>query len=117
MYNLSNSVTLVGNLGKDVEFTTLESGAKLAKTSIATNRFYTNSNGEKVQEVEWHNVVAWNKTAELMDRLLKKGNRVMIQGALKNETYKTKEGETRYSTVVRINEFQKLTLKEEAVPF
>jgi single-strand DNA-binding protein len=117
MNNLSNSVTLVGNLGRDVEVTTLDSGAKVANTSIATNRNYTNSSGEKVQEVEWHNVVAWNKTAELMERLLKKGNRVMLQGALKNETYKTKEGEIRYATKVRINEFQKLTLKEEAMPF
>jgi single-strand DNA-binding protein len=117
MNNLSNSVTLVGNLGKDVDVKTFESGTKVAQTSIATNRFYTNSKGEKVQEVEWHNVVAWNKTAELMERLLKKGNRVMIQGALKNETYKTKDGDIRYATKVKINEFQKLTLKEEALPF
>ena len=117
MYNLSNSVTLMGNLGQDVEVTNFDNGNKLAKTSIAINRSYTNSKGEKVQEVDWHNLIAWNKTAELMERLLKKGSRVMVQGALKHETYKTKAGEIRYSTKVSINGFQNLSPKEEGVPF
>lgn len=117
MYNLNNSVTLVGNLGRDIEMKTLESGSKVASTSIATNHTYTNAKGEKVQDVEWHNVVAWNKTAELMERLLKKGSKVILQGSLKNETYKSKDGEIRYATKVRIFEFQKLSPKEEAMPF
>ncbi|MCL4110064.1 UNVERIFIED_CONTAM: hypothetical protein GTU68_057294 [Idotea baltica] len=117
MYNLNNSVTLTGNLGKDVEILTLDSGAILARTAIATNNFYTNSDGEKIQEVEWHNIVAWNKTAENMERLLRKGSRVTIQGMLKNESYKNNEGKMRYSTKVKINKFQKLTPKEDALPF
>jgi len=118
MYDLNNTVQLVGNLGRDIEMKTLESGSKLAQTSIATNRTYTNEKGEKVQEVQWHNIVAWNKTAELMDRLLKKGSHVIIQGSLKNDSYKNKDGEVRYATQVRINGFQKLSPKEEeAMPF
>ena len=117
MYNLNNSVKLVGNLGKDVEVKILESGSKVAQTTIATNRSYTNEKGERIQDVQWHTLVAWNKTAELMERLLKKGTKVMVQGSLRNESYKGKDGETRYSTKVRINGFQKLTLKEEAMPF
>ncbi|GLR16865.1 single-stranded DNA-binding protein [Portibacter lacus] len=117
MYNISNSVSLTGHLGKDVEIITLDSGAKIARTSIATNNSYTNRQGEKIQEVEWHNIIAWNRTAELMERLLKKGTRVMIEGMLKNETYKNKEGVIRYNTKVQINNFQKLTAKEDALPF
>lgn len=117
MYNLNNSVTLIGNLGRDIEIKTLESGSKVANTSVATNRIYTNTKGERVQEVEWHNIVAWNKTAELMEQLLKKGSKVLVKGSLHNDAYKNKEGEMRYSTKVRINAFHKLTPKEEAMPF
>ncbi|GLR16864.1 single-stranded DNA-binding protein [Portibacter lacus] len=115
MYNLNNSVRLTGHLGKDIEFITLESGAKIAKTTIATNSFYTNKQGEKIQEVEWHNIVAWNKTAELMQRFLKKGSKVTVEGMLKNESYKNKDGEMKYFTNVKINNFNNLTPKEEEV--
>lgn len=117
MYNITNSVSLTGNLGKDVEITTLENGSKVAKTSIATNYNYKNGQGEKVQEVTWHNIVAWNKTAELMSQLLKKGSLVQLEGMLKNESYKNKEGEVRYSTKVKVNSFKVLSPKEEAMPF
>jgi len=115
MYSLNNTVQLVGNLGRDIEMKTLDNGSKVANTSIATNRSYTNGNGERIDEVQWHNIVAWNKTAELMERILKKGSKVIVRGALRNETYKDKDGELRYATKVRISEFQNVTPKEVAV--
>ncbi|MCL4110063.1 UNVERIFIED_CONTAM: hypothetical protein GTU68_057293 [Idotea baltica] len=113
MYNLNNSVRLTGHLGKDVEIRTIDSGARVAQTSIATNSFYTNKQGEKIQDVDWHNIVAWNKTAEYMERYLKKGSKVMIEGMLKNDTYKNKDGEIRYRSKIVINSLQNLSFKEE----
>ncbi|WP_235297857.1 single-stranded DNA-binding protein [Portibacter marinus] len=117
MYNITNSVSLTGHLGKDVEINTLENGSVVANVSIATNQFYTNSKGQKVQDVTWHNVEAWNKTAELMGQLLKKGSLVQVQGMLKNNTYKSKEGSVRNYTKIRVSNFKALTKNEEALPF
>ena len=117
MYNITNSVSLTGNLGKDVEILTLENGSRVGNTSVATNHFYKDEKGEKVQEVTWHNIVAWNKTADLMNQLLKKGSLVQLQGTIRNESYKNKEGIIRYATKVKVNNFQVLSPKEEAMPF
>lgn len=117
MSTLNNSVTLIGNLGKDIEITNLPSGAVVGKTSLATNKFYMDKNGEKVQKVEWHPIVVWNKTAELMEKICKKGNRVMVKGELNHDSYKNKDGEMRYSTQVKIFEFQNFTPKDEKLPF
>lgn len=117
MYNISNSVSLTGNLGKDVEIISFDNGSKVAKTAIATNHYYKNGTGEKVQEVTWHNIVAWNKTADLMQNILKKGSLVQIEGMLKNDSYKNKDGEIRYASKVKVNSFKVLTPKEEAMPF
>jgi single-strand DNA-binding protein len=75
---------------------------------IATNDYYTNNKGEKVKQTEWHNLVAWGKTAELMSETLSKGNEIAIQGKLSSRSYEDKEGVTRYITEVIVNEFYKL---------
>ena len=79
MNSLKNRVQLIGHLGMDPEIKTLESGKKLAKFSLATNDFYKNAKGEKVEETEWHNIIAWNKTAELVENFLAKGKEVAIE--------------------------------------
>ena len=61
MSTLKNKVQLIGNVGNEPEITNLESGKKVAKFSIATNEFYKNSKGEKEQDTQWHNIVAWGK--------------------------------------------------------
>ncbi len=104
MNALRNKVQLIGNLGNDPEIVTLESGNKLAKFSIATNETYKNAKGEKVTDTQWHNVVAWGKTAELVESYLTKGKEVAIEGKLTNRSYETKEGEKRYVTEVKCNE-------------
>lgn len=104
MNTLRNKVQLIGNLGNDPEVITLESGKTLAKFSIATNESYKNSKGERVTDTQWHNVVAWGKTAELVKQYLTKGKEVAVEGKLTNRSYETKEGEKRYITEVVCNE-------------
>ncbi|MEO9572252.1 MAG: single-stranded DNA-binding protein [Polaribacter sp.] len=104
MSTLRNKVQLIGNLGNNPEIITLDSGKKLVKFSIATNDSYKNAQGEKVKDTQWHNVVAWNKTAEIIDRYLEKGNEVAIEGKLTSRSYETKEGEKRYITEVVVSE-------------
>jgi single-strand DNA-binding protein len=104
MSNLKNQVQLIGNLGNTPEIITLESGAKLAKFSLATNETYTNKKGEKVTDTQWHNVVAWNKTAELIEKFLDKGKEVAIQGKLTSRSWDDQDGNKRYITEVVCNE-------------
>ncbi|MBO0323788.1 single-stranded DNA-binding protein [Muricauda sp. CAU 1633] len=104
MNSLKNKVQLIGNLGNDPELITMENGSKLAKFSIATNETYKNSEGEKVTDTQWHNVVAWGKLAEIAENYLTKGKEVMIEGKLMSRSYETKEGEKRYITEVKCNE-------------
>ena len=104
MNTLRNKVQLIGNLGNDPEIITLESGKKLAKFSIATNESYKNATGEKVTDTQWHNIIAWNKTAEIIEKYVTKGNEIAIEGKLTSRSYETKEGEKKYTTEVVCNE-------------
>ena len=104
MNTLRNKVQLIGNLGNNPEIITLESGKKLAKMSIATNETYKNAQGEKVTDTQWHNVVAWNKTAEIIEKYLQKGSEVAIEGKLTSRSYDDKEGNKKYITEVVCNE-------------
>ncbi len=104
MNALRNKVQLIGNLGQDPEVVTLDGGKKLAKFTIATNETYKNAQGEKVTDTQWHNIVAWGKTADIVESYLSKGNEVAIEGKLTHRAYETKEGEKRYITEIRCNE-------------
>lgn len=110
MNNLRNSVRLIGHLGNDPELKTVDNGNKMAKLSIATNDFYTDKKGEKQTETIWHNLVAWGKTAELVEQLLHKGTEVAIEGKLNSRSYE-KEGEKKYITEVVVNDFAVFTKK------
>lgn len=113
MNALKNKVQLVGNLGNDPEIITLESGKKLAKFSLATNETYKNSAGEKVTDTQWHNLIAWGKITELIEKYLKKGKEVMVEGKLTYRSYETSEGEKRYVTEITVNEFLMLGAKQQ----
>ncbi|MCK0155686.1 single-stranded DNA-binding protein [Cellulophaga sp. F20128] len=104
MNALRNKVQLIGNLGNDPEIINLDGGKKLAKFSIATNESYKNAAGEKVTDTQWHNVVAWGKTAEIVENYLTKGKEIALEGKLVNRSYETKEGEKRYITEINCNE-------------
>ena len=104
MNSIRNKVQLIGNLGNNPEIINLESGKKLAKFSLATNESYTNASGEKIDKVEWHNLVAWGKTCDIIEKYLTKGKEVAVEGKLTSRYYETKEGEKRYVTEVVVNE-------------
>lgn len=112
MNALKNKVQLIGNLGNNPEIIALDNGKKLAKFSIATNETYKNAQGEKVTDTQWHNIVAWNKTAEIIEKYINKGSEVMIEGKLTSRSYETKEGEKRYITEVVCNELLMLGNKQ-----
>ncbi|MDN3664037.1 single-stranded DNA-binding protein [Algibacter miyuki] len=113
MSTLKNKVQLIGNVGNSPEITNLESGKKVAKFSMATNEFYKNSEGEKQQDTQWHNIVAWGKIAEIVEKYVGKGKEVALEGKLTSRSYETKEGEKRYVTEVVIDEILLLGIKGE----
>ncbi|MCD6543184.1 MAG: single-stranded DNA-binding protein [Flavobacteriaceae bacterium] len=104
MNSLKNRVQLIGHLGMNPEIKTLDSGTKLAKFSMATNDYYKNAKGEKVEETEWHNIVAWNKTAELAEMFLEKGKEVAIEGKLTTRSWNDEKGNKKYITEIVCNE-------------
>ncbi|MBT8259831.1 MAG: single-stranded DNA-binding protein, partial [Bacteroidia bacterium] len=92
MNSLRNKVQLIGNLGNDPEIINLESGKTLAKFTIATNENYKNAKGEKVTDTQWHNIIAWGKTAQIVEKYVNKGKEVAIEGKLTSRSYDDKEG-------------------------
>ena len=103
MNTLRNKVQLIGNLGNDPEIINLDSGKTLAKFSIATNESYKNAEGEKVTDTQWHNIVAWGKTAQIVEKYLTRGKEIAGEGKLTTRSY-DKEGEKRYVTEIVCNE-------------
>ncbi|MGO3184298.1 MAG: single-stranded DNA-binding protein [Aequorivita sp.] len=111
MSTLRNKVQLIGNLGNDPEIVNLDGGKKLAKFSVATNETYKNQKGEKITDTQWHNVVAWGKTAEIIETYVTKGKEVAIEGKLTSRSYDDKEGNKKYITEVVCNELVMLGSK------
>ena len=104
MSTLKNKVQLIGHVGNDPEVKTFDGGKKLAKLTIATNESYKNEKGEKVEETQWHNLVAWGKTADIIEKYVVKGKEIAIEGKLTHRSYEDKNGEKRYVTEVVIDE-------------
>lgn len=111
MNAIRNQVQLIGNLGKDPEVKPLDGGKKLAKFSVATNETYKNASGERITETQWHNLIAWGKTADIVEKFLKKGNEVAVQGKLINRNYTDKTGVKRYVTEIQVTELLLLGAK------
>jgi len=104
MNTLKNKVQLIGHVGQTPEIKKLNNGQKMARFSLATNDSYINSKGEKVEQTYWHNLVAWGKTAELIENYVEKGKQIAIEGKLVNRSYETEKGEKRFITEVSVNE-------------
>jgi len=104
MSTLRNKVQLIGNLGTQPEVITLESGKKLAKFSMATNDSYKNAQGEKITDTQWHNIIAWGNTAQIIEQYVNKGEELAIEGKLTSRSYDDKEGNKRYITKIVVNE-------------
>ena len=95
-----NKVILLGNLGKDPEINTLESGVKVARFPLATNGYFKGRDGEMVEKTEWHQVVLWRNRAELAEKYLTKGSQVYIEGRIQTREWEDKEGNKRYTTEI-----------------
>jgi single-strand DNA-binding protein len=104
MNSLRNRVQLIGNLGQDPETKTLESGKKVTHFTLATDEGYKNSEGQKVSETTWHNIVAWNGLADIADRFLKKGREVAVEGRIVYRSYEDKNGVMKYITEIVLND-------------
>ncbi len=95
-----NKVILIGNLGADPEVRSLTSGAKVARLRIATSETYTNKEGERVTNTEWHSVNLWRGLADVAEKYLSKGSSVYVEGKLRTRSYDDKDGVTRYVTEI-----------------
>ncbi|MDQ1296581.1 MAG: single-strand DNA-binding protein [Bacteroidota bacterium] len=104
MNSMRNKVMLIGNLGQDPEMKTLESGKKVANFTLATKDDYKNTEGQKVSETTWHNIVAWNGLAEIASKFLKKGREVAVEGRINYKTYEDKQGTTKYFTEIVLSD-------------
>jgi single-strand DNA-binding protein len=109
-----NRVILLGNLGKDPEVRTLESGVKVASFSIATTDSYKNKAGEKIDTTEWHNIVAWKGLAEVAEKYLKKGSQIYLEGKIRQRSWEDKEGVKKYITEIIADTFTMLGAKKDS---
>lgn len=121
-----NKVILIGNVGNKPEVKYLDNGVAVCTLPIATNETYTNKNGEKVVQTEWHNVVLWRKLAEIVEKYVDKGDLLYIEGKIRTRSWEDKDGNKRYTTEVYANNMnmlgsrksseEKNTVKDDIIP-
>lgn len=112
MNTLRNKVSLIGRLGAQPEVVTFDSGKSLARFSLATQENYKNKEGAWTENTQWHTITAWGKTAQRIAKVLNKGQEVLVEGRIVNNSYETKEGEKRYGTTIEVNDFLVLSPKQ-----
>ena len=99
-----NKVLVIGNLGRDPEMRYMPSGRPVTSFSVATSRSWTNADGERREETEWFNVVAWGNLAEICKQHLHKGQQVYVEGRLQTRSWEDSEGKKRFRTELVANE-------------
>jgi single-strand DNA-binding protein len=99
-----NKVTLIGNLTRDPEMRYTNSGTPVVTFGMATNKSWKDEDGETKELAEFHNLVAWNKMAEICQQLLAKGMKVYIEGSLNTRSWEAEDGSTRYKTEIRVED-------------
>jgi single-strand DNA-binding protein len=104
MSNLRNSVRLSGFLGGAPEVRTTGTGKQVARVNLAINETRKNEQGDRVKETQWHQLVLWEKQAEIAEKYLFKGSEVSIEGRLVNRSYTDKDGIRRYITGIVVSE-------------
>ena len=101
-----NKVMIIGNLGKDPEIKYAQSGTAICKFTVATSEQWNDkSTGQKQEKVEWHNITSFGKQAETLEKYLKKGSQIFIEGRIQTSTYE-KDGQTKYFTEIVVSSFQ-----------
>lgn len=109
-----NKVILVGRLGKDPELRSTPGGASVAKFSLATDEQWKDAKGERQKRTDWHNVQVWGKPAEAVEKFLKKGSLVYVEGSIRNESWEDKNsGEKKYSTSINAQRVQFLETRKD----
>lgn len=104
MNALKNTVQLIGHVGKDPIIKDFEGGKKLASLTLATNDVFVSKKGDQVEQTQWHTIVAWGKTAEIIEKFVEKGKKIGIIGRLTSRSYDDNEGNKRYVTEVIVSE-------------
>jgi single-strand DNA-binding protein len=103
-----NKVTLIGNLGNDPEVRSTSGGNRVATFSLATSRSWNDASGSKQEKTEWHRCVVWNtkssQLADIVERYVKKGDKLYVEGRIEYRQWQDKEGQTRYSTEINVRE-------------
>lgn len=100
-----NKVILKGNLGADVEVTTLPSGTSVAEFSLATNRRWTDKDGERQEETDWHRCKLYGTRSEVVAQYTNKGDELLVEGRISYRTYEDKDGNTKYFTEIILDDF------------
>ena len=95
-----NKVILIGNIGRDIEVRHTPSGLAVAKFSVATNEYRKDKNGQRQEQTEWHNIVAFGKLAEFCGQHLGKGRTIYVEGSIRTRTYDDDKGNRRYFTEI-----------------
>ena len=108
-----NKVILIGYLGDEVKMHYFEGGNAIGRFPLATNETFTNrQTGERITNTDWHNIVVRNKLAEICEKYLSKGDKVYIEGRIKNRQYEA-DGQKRYTTEIHVQEMTFLTTKKD----
>lgn len=113
MNALKNKVQLIGRLGFDPELKTVGSDKTLARFSLATSESYKDKSGQWQNETYWHNITAWGQLANVISKVASKGDEIAVEGKIVNKSYQDKQGITRYSTEIIINEFMMMGNKKK----
>ncbi len=109
-----NKIMLIGNLGRDPEMSYTPSGIAVTKFTLAVNRVTKSATGERQEETEWFNIVAWRQLAETCNNFLRKGSKVFIEGRLVTRKYTDRENIQRTAIEVQANEMEMLTPKSQS---
>lgn len=108
-----NKVMLIGNVGKDPEPRHLENGIMFVSITVATSERYKDRNGEVKEQTEWHNVVCWRNLAEIVEKYVRKGTQVYIEGKLRSRSWEDQNGQKKYVTEVVADTLRLLGRKSE----
>ncbi len=108
-----NKVILIGNVGRDPEVRHLDKGVAVANFSFATSESYTAKNGERVTTTEWHNIVVWRGLADVVEKYVKKGDKLYLEGKIRTRAWDDKEGNKRYTTEIYVDNLDMLGSKPQ----
>jgi single-strand DNA-binding protein len=104
-----NKVMLIGNVGSDPEIRTTGGGTRMAKLSLATNRTFTDRNGQQQEKTDWHRLTFWDRLADVVEQYVKKGDRIYVEGRLEYSTTEDDKGNQRYWTDIIVREMMMLS--------